>query len=143
MADNSAEIVQYEGGKEPTDPEVYWNQYALSGSEYEAHKAEMLRVFAVPTTVSSLNGDAGKRIVFPHVHPVAPLVRITICENLNPPRATFTTGYPSSLSSSHLPFHCIGPPHQCFVNWSNEGVLVFTNNEKFTSDKRYTLQKSN
>lgn len=66
--------------------EDYFGQYELWGQEAEAHKAELKRAFMIPRLVSTVDGDMGKRIVFPHVHPVAPLVRLTVCENLAPPR---------------------------------------------------------
>ena len=61
--------------------EDYFGQYELSDREAEAHKAELKRAFMIPRLVSAVDGDMGKRIVFPHVHPVAPLVRLTVCSD--------------------------------------------------------------
>lgn len=78
---------EYEEGGEWTEAD-YWEHYRLAGQEFKKHAAEMQAIFnaKIPKCVSVLNGDAGKRIVFPHVHPVAPLVRLTVCQHSAPPR---------------------------------------------------------
>jgi len=75
------------------DPETGEGYFLdLFGEEGKYWKEQVLKSFYenTPRCVSSIDGDAGKRIVFPGVFPVSPLVRITICETLSPSRHRIT-----------------------------------------------------
>jgi hypothetical protein len=75
------------------DPETGEGYFIdLKGEEAQLWKLENLKSFQAnkPRCVSTIDGDEGKRIVFPRIFPVSPLVRIAICEGTEPPRHRIT-----------------------------------------------------
>lgn len=72
-------------GVEAYDPETGAGFFSEAG---EVHKRVQLAAFEenMPSPVSSLVGDTGKAVVFPGIFPVSPLVRVSVVENLDPPR---------------------------------------------------------
>mmetsp|Transcript_59119 Transcript_59119/g.133855 ORF Transcript_59119/g.133855 Transcript_59119/m.133855 type:complete len:228 (-) Transcript_59119:766-1449(-) len=71
-------------GFDPETGDGYFEE--LEGVEAEAWKQELNYAFKVPPPVNTVDGETGKRIVFPNLERVSPLVRISVLENMEPPR---------------------------------------------------------
>lgn len=79
--------------KRTYDPETGEGYFLeLKGEKAHAWKTRNLASFIenTPRCVSNIDGDEGKRIVFPNIFPVSPLVRVTVCESNEPPRHRIT-----------------------------------------------------
>uniref|UniRef100_A0A7S2S6V9 WW domain-containing protein n=1 Tax=Rhizochromulina marina TaxID=1034831 RepID=A0A7S2S6V9_9STRA len=79
-----AALVQEDAGEEPVAPEASFTQ--LFGADAKAWKREIMASFEVAPQVPEIQSNEGKRHIFPHCDPVSPLVRISVFENLDPPR---------------------------------------------------------
>jgi hypothetical protein len=68
-----------------------------------------------PTPVSTLLGDNGKKMVFPNIHPIAPLVRVSVLKNAEPPRAkvVVSCGDPADEASHYW------QPSLCFYAFAD------------------------
>ena len=62
----------------------------LKGKRAAEWKKVLEECFTMPEPVSQLHGDTGKRVVFPNVDPVSPLVRVNVLEAQSPLRHKIT-----------------------------------------------------
>jgi hypothetical protein len=67
------------------DPETGEGFFEEAGEPWKRRQLQAFEEY-MPEPVSSLVGDTGKRVVFPDAFPCSPLVRLSVVENLAPPR---------------------------------------------------------
>lgn len=91
-ADGSNEKKEKRKVYDPETGEGFFDELITGTSEAAKSKALQLKSFAqhMPAKVNALTGDAGKRIIFPNLHPVSPMVRVLVAENTDPPRHRLT-----------------------------------------------------
>ena len=100
----------------------------MVGSEAESWKLVNKQNFHVPPPVGARSGEDGKRMVFPNVHPVAPLVRINVLEAQEPMRHKISVplGNPGDEANEYW--------HPVFAFYAFADEMPYT--QPFTIEKR-------
>jgi len=124
--ENAPAIEEVKRVYDPTTGEGFFVE--LTGAAAQASRQAQQAAFAThrPKPVSTLLGDNGKKIVFPNIHPIAPLVRVSVLKNMAPPRSKIVVscGNPADEASEYwqpsMSFYAFADAMPCTLPYTIE-----------------------